>query len=86
MSRGVRWSRPDRRTVLRLILLTLAAVVAGIAQFASYQPTGLWWAAPLGLGILFAAVDHIVGSFVIIINSFHSYSMIIMALKNSLIK
>jgi len=59
VSRAARWNRPDRRTVLRLILLTLAAVVAGIAQFASYQPTGLWWAAPLGLGVLFVAVDHI---------------------------
>ncbi|MFR4190862.1 MAG: apolipoprotein N-acyltransferase, partial [Corynebacterium variabile] len=59
MSRAARWNRPDRRTVFRLILLPLAAVVAGIAQFASYQPTGLWWAAPLGLGVLFATVDHI---------------------------
>jgi apolipoprotein N-acyltransferase len=59
VSRNARWTRPDRRTVLRFVLLTLAAVAAGIAQFASYQPTGLWWAAPLGLGVLFVAVDHI---------------------------
>ncbi|WP_297006900.1 apolipoprotein N-acyltransferase [uncultured Corynebacterium sp.] len=59
MIRGIRWTRPDRRTTLRLILLTLAAVVAGIAQFASYQPTGLWWAAPLGLSVLFVVVDHV---------------------------
>lgn len=52
-------SRELRRRVGSAAALTLAAALAGIAQFASYQPTGLWWAAPVGLGVLFWAVDRV---------------------------
>lgn len=44
------------KPALRFAALTAAAAFAGVAQFASYQPTGLWWAAPLGFGVLFLAV------------------------------
>jgi apolipoprotein N-acyltransferase len=42
--------------VIRVLLLTAAAAVAGVAQFGSYQPVGLWWAAPLGFALFFGAV------------------------------
>ncbi|MGO1950316.1 MAG: apolipoprotein N-acyltransferase [Mycobacteriaceae bacterium] len=44
--------------MIRFLLLTAAAAVAGVAQFASYQPTGLWWLAPLGFAVLFLALSH----------------------------
>jgi apolipoprotein N-acyltransferase len=50
--------RPDRRTAGRFLVVTLCAAFAGLAQFASYQPTGLWWAAPLGFGLFFWTVGH----------------------------
>lgn len=46
-----------RNVLRRYIVPTVGAVFAGVAQFASYQPTGLWWAAPLGLAVLFLSVD-----------------------------
>lgn len=46
--------------MIRFLLLTAAAAAAGVAQFASYQPTGLWWAAPLGFALFFVAVDRAV--------------------------
>lgn len=52
-------TRPALRTPVRVLVLTLTAVLAGVAQFAAYQPTGLWWAAPLGLGVLFVIVDRV---------------------------
>ena len=33
-----------------------AAAFSGVMIFAAYQPTGLWWAAPLGMAIFFLAV------------------------------
>lgn len=42
--------------MIRLLLLTAGAAAAGVAQFASYQPTGLWWAAPLGFAVFFGVV------------------------------
>lgn len=44
--------------MIRVLLLTAAAAVAGVAQFASYEPLGLWWAAPLGFAVLFIALHH----------------------------
>lgn len=48
--------------MIRFLLLTAAAAAAGVAQFASYQPTGLWWAAPLGFALFFYAVHRAVES------------------------
>lgn len=44
--------------MIRFLLLTAAAFVAGVGLFASYQPTGLWWAAPLGFAVYFLAIHH----------------------------
>jgi apolipoprotein N-acyltransferase len=44
----------------RFVLLTVGAAFAGLTQYASYQPTGLWWAAPLGFGLFFWTVDRAV--------------------------
>ncbi|HIW96842.1 MAG TPA: apolipoprotein N-acyltransferase [Candidatus Corynebacterium gallistercoris] len=38
------------------ILSILAAAFSGVMLFASFQPTGLWWAAPLGFGLFFFVV------------------------------
>lgn len=46
----------------RLLLLTAASVAAGVAQFASYEPLGLWWAAPLGFAVLFIALYYAVSA------------------------
>ncbi|MEY8565500.1 apolipoprotein N-acyltransferase [Corynebacterium sp.] len=46
--------------MIRFLLLTVAAAAAGVAQFASYQPTGLWWAAPLGFALFFVVVGRVV--------------------------
>lgn len=40
----------------RCVLFTLGAAFAGLMQSASYQPTGLWWSAPLGFGLFFWTV------------------------------
>ena len=44
--------------MIRFLLLTAAAFVAGVGLFASYQPTGLWWAAPLGFAVYFLAIHN----------------------------
>lgn len=44
--------------MIRFLLLTAASFVAGVGLFASYQPTGLWWAAPLGFAVYFLAIHH----------------------------
>lgn len=36
--------------------LCAAAAFSGLMLFASFQPTGLWWAAPLGMALFFAIV------------------------------
>lgn len=41
-----------------MILRLLVAVFSGVMIFASFEPTGLWWAAPLGFALLFYFVDH----------------------------
>ncbi|UBI06197.1 apolipoprotein N-acyltransferase [Corynebacterium falsenii] len=38
------------------LLSILAAAFSGLMLFAAYQPTGLWWAAPLAFGLFFAVV------------------------------
>ena len=38
--------------MIRLLL----AGFSGLMLFASFQPTGLWWAAPLGMALFFGAV------------------------------
>ena len=35
---------------------TLGAAFSGVMLFASFQPTGLWWAAPIGMTIFFLCV------------------------------
>ena len=44
--------------MIRFLLLTAASFAAGVGLFASYQPTGLWWAAPLGFAVYFLAIHH----------------------------
>ena len=41
-----------------MILRLLAAVFSGVMVFAAFEPTGLWWAAPLGFALLFYFADH----------------------------
>ena len=40
-----------------MILKILVAVFSGVMVFASFEPTGLWWAAPLGFALLFYFAD-----------------------------
>ena len=39
------------------LLRFIAAAFSGVMIFAAYQPTGLWWAAPLGMAVFFLAVN-----------------------------
>ena len=41
---------------MTLLLRAIAAAFSGVLVFLSFQPAGLWWAAPLGFGILLTAV------------------------------
>ncbi|WP_238597020.1 apolipoprotein N-acyltransferase [Corynebacterium heidelbergense] len=41
---------------LRFFGRAVAAVFSGVLLYASYQPTGLWWAAPVGMALFFATV------------------------------
>lgn len=41
-----------------MILRLLVAVFSGVMVFAAFEPTGLWWAAPLGFALLFYFADH----------------------------
>lgn len=41
-----------------MILRLLAAVFSGVMVFAAFEPTGLWWAAPLGFALLLYFADH----------------------------
>ena len=38
------------------LLRAVAAVVAGLALYASFPPLGWWWAAPLGIALLLGTV------------------------------
>ncbi|MEJ2871572.1 apolipoprotein N-acyltransferase [Actinomycetospora sp. OC33-EN08] len=49
---SARRRRPTRATLLRAV----ASVVAGAALYLSFPPTGWWWAAPLGIGLLLGVV------------------------------
>ena len=44
--------------MIRFLLVTAASFAAGVALYASYQPTGLWWMAPLGFAVFFLALNH----------------------------
>lgn len=39
------------------LLRFLGAAFSGVMLFASFQPTGLWWAAPLGMALFFFSVS-----------------------------
>lgn len=41
---------------MKLILRFMAAIFSGVLVYLSFQPQGMWWAAPIGFAILFAAV------------------------------
>lgn len=47
-------AHPTRRARLGSALLVLVcAAVSGVMLYASFQPIGLWWAAPLGMAVFF---------------------------------
>lgn len=50
-------SRRLTRSWASELLRVIGAVFSGVMLFASFQPTGLWWAAPLGMAVFFVALS-----------------------------
>ena len=47
---------PGRPRAVRALMPVLAAALAGLAVTAAFPPTGLWWAAPVGVAVLMGAL------------------------------
>lgn len=55
----------------------VGALFAGFMVFASYEPTGLWWAAPLGYALFFAVVTQRHAVSLAFLNSLATYGFLL---------
>ncbi|AZA11404.1 apolipoprotein N-acyltransferase [Corynebacterium gerontici] len=58
----------------------LAAALSGLLVYASYEPTGWWWAAPIGVALLFASLHGSSWRFGAVLGAVHGMALYLLLL------